>query len=1016
MVKKIIKAVNRFFSNRIGILLLLFGVMSVILIVRLVQLQLIDGEKYANNFTIKTTKTRTLKSSRGNIYDARGNLLAYNQLSNSITIADNGTYETTRQKCLALNGEIYTLANLIRSRGDVLSSDFHIIVGEDGLYHFDTENETTINRFRADVYGYRTTDELKPEELTADPDRIMHDLGCEKRFGLFRDEEPYTEEELVSNGLPVQMSREDALIITSIRYQLSLISFQRYMSVTVARDVSDETVAAVKENSDILPGVDIEEDYIRVYNSSPALSPILGYTGRPSADELAELQAQDDRYTSQSIIGKAGIEQSMETYLQGRDGSELVTVDNLGRVLAEDTASMVEPVQGNDIYLTIDSELQDACYQILEQRIAGIILMYLVDTKSVDMSKIEDIDTVPIPSYDVYYALINNEVIDTDHFTEEDASGSERDVQEKFESRQEDVLGWIRSVFMTDNVPAYRTFTLEQKVYFDYIFDDFLSLQHGILNQDVIDTTDDVYQAYVTDESISPREFLQYAVYNNWIDLTKLNSLDNSYLTTEEVYLAVLDYMDENLRKDRSFRKLIYKYMLLNDFLAPEELCRVLYDQGVLQNKTEEDAQFLTGQMTAFDLITAKITSLEITPAMLALDPCSGSIVITDPETGFVKACVTYPGYDNTRLANNMDVEYYNSVNNDLSTPFYNKATQQSVAPGSTYKPVMAAAGLNEGVIDRYSEIECMGLFGPGLVPESDYVECWLRGGHGMENVVNALGDSCNVFFCTVGYLLGLDDTGGFTLSKALAKEHKYSSYFGLDRKSGVQIPETEPQVSDSLPIPSAMGQGTHRYATVQLARYVATIANKGRCYDLTLVEKITDSSGEIIKYFEPHEIARINLDDSIWDIIYEGMQLSVDLEQIWSNSSSKRIIVRGKTGTAEESKVRSDHALSIGFTKKNPEGIMEDDEEKSQRYVETVIDEDGYETEVVHEPAPIYRYEELGEIAYAVRVGNGYTSRNTNLIAADMLDYYYGLMDNSVILLGRADNSQMIKLVAAEG
>ena len=83
---------------------------------------------------------------------------------------------------------------------------------------------------------------------------------------------------------------------------------------------------------------------------------------------------------------------------------------------------------------------------------------------------------------------------------------------------------------------------------------------------------------------------------------------------------------------------------------------------------------------------------------------------------------------------------------------------------------------------------------------------------------------------------------------------------------------------------------------------------------------------------------------------------------------------------------------------------------------VETVIDEDGYETEVVHEPAPIYRYEELGEIAYAVRVGNGYTSRNTNLIAADMLDYYYGLMDNSVILLGRADNSQMIKLVAAEG
>ena len=91
----------------------MFAAMSVVLVARLVQLQLIDGKAYAANFTVKTTKTRTLKSSRGNIYDARGKLLAYNQLSNSVTIADNGTYETVREKNLSLNGEIYRLIRII---------------------------------------------------------------------------------------------------------------------------------------------------------------------------------------------------------------------------------------------------------------------------------------------------------------------------------------------------------------------------------------------------------------------------------------------------------------------------------------------------------------------------------------------------------------------------------------------------------------------------------------------------------------------------------------------------------------------------------------------------------------------------------------------------------------------------------------------------------------------------------------------------------------------------------------
>ena len=118
----------------------------------------------------------------------------------------------------------------------------------------------------------------------------------------------------------------------------------------------------------------------------------------------------------------------METTLQGTDGSEEVTVDNLGKVLAIHEDSRVEPLQGNDVYLTIDSELQVACYQILEQRLAGILVSNIQKVKTVEEATVDpnDADAIPIPIYDVYNALIENSVIDIGHFTESDATALEQ--------------------------------------------------------------------------------------------------------------------------------------------------------------------------------------------------------------------------------------------------------------------------------------------------------------------------------------------------------------------------------------------------------------------------------------------------------------------------------------------------------------------------------------------------------------------------------------------------------------
>ena len=133
------------------------------------------------------------------------------------------------------------------------------------------------------------------------------------------------------------------------------------------------------------------------------------------------------------------------------------------------------------------------------------------------------------------------------------------------------------------------------------------------------------------------------------------------------------------------------KYMIKNDQLSSTDICLLLFDQGIIKQNDEDYNSLISGVLTPYDFIRSKIYTLELTPAQLALEPCTGSVVITDME-GNTLACVTYPGYDNNKLANDMDSDYYYKLNSDLSYPFYNKATQEVTAPGSTFKLVTSTS------------------------------------------------------------------------------------------------------------------------------------------------------------------------------------------------------------------------------------------------------------------------------------------------------------------------------------
>ena len=148
-IKKIIKKIQ---LKRTTVLLLVFILMAFVLVRQLFDLQIIQGENYINEFQTRTTKTRVLKSTRGNIYDKNNKLIASNVLSYSLTFEDNGTYDSTRQKNLTLNGVAYKVLKILAENGDQLSNSFHIMLDKDGNYAFDVKEGFTLSRFKADIY------------------------------------------------------------------------------------------------------------------------------------------------------------------------------------------------------------------------------------------------------------------------------------------------------------------------------------------------------------------------------------------------------------------------------------------------------------------------------------------------------------------------------------------------------------------------------------------------------------------------------------------------------------------------------------------------------------------------------------------------------------------------------------------------------------------------------------------------------------------------------------------------
>ncbi|MCR5202375.1 MAG: peptidase [Lachnospiraceae bacterium] len=919
---------EKFFNNRLRPITVVYILLLSILVNRMFVLQIAKVEKYETAADNLTQKTRLIKATRGKIYDCNGKLLAYNKLSYNVVLKDYD--EINNMESEEKNSLIYYLIRLIESNKDTIDIDFGITMNKNGKMEYSLDGNPLL-LFKSEVFAVKNGIQgLTDEQKEMDARELFEYLREEKKANT------------TSFGIDEKYDDKTALKIMAIRYALFINRYKEYMPIVVSKNIKNETVAAIEENSMDLPGVDISQDTTRKYKKSKYFAHMLGYTGTVSDEKLEELNKNNkgDEYTSEDQVGISGLESTFEKYLRGKKGKEKLVVDaNTSNVI---TYSSVEaPEAGNDLYLTIDADLQEECYKLLEEHIAGILVSKI--TQGTDAgTRGHSSKDIKVPIYDVYNALICNNIVNPSRFTDSAASPLEKKTYKKFKRKRKVIFKKMRKYLAYNSNKTNDDLTKYNKDFLEYFYE--FIRENEIIKSSKIKTSDSYYRDYKNDR-ISLSKFLQHCISKNMVDLSLLKVGDN-YYSTEEIYEKLLDYTFKQLEKDNKFSKKIYSYLIYHYELSGKDICLMLFDQGDIKYNEHDYQKLKRGVISSYSFIMKKLKKLEITPGELGLDPCSGSVVITDVKTGDVKAMVTYPSYDNNKMANQVDSEYfYTYLTENSSSPLINRPTQQKLAPGSTFKVVSSIAGMEEGVITPDSRILDKTVFTEITPSPKD----WTTVSHGNINVSQAIGVSCNYFFYTVGYRLAGTYKGTVNNKRGLSRLKKYAEMFGLTDKSGVEVQETEPSFSTTDIVRTAIGQATNSYTPVQLSRYITTVANKGTCYNLTLIDKVKDINGKTVLKKKPDVRNKVEINDSSWTAVHKGMRLVVNGPESSINEYFDRlkVDVAGKTGTAQQTTLHANHAYFVSFAPYNKPKIC----------VTTVIPNGYASANAAYAASDIYKY-----------------------------------------------------------
>ncbi|MGC9350016.1 MAG: penicillin-binding protein 2 [Anaerolineae bacterium] len=299
------------------------------------------------------------------------------------------------------------------------------------------------------------------------------------------------------------------------------------------------------------------------------------------------------------------------------------------------------------------------------------------------------------------------------------------------------------------------------------------------------------------------------------------------------------------------------------------------------------------------------------------------ALVVLDPRDGQVLSMVSLPTYDNNMFSKKLDLDEYEALLNDPHHPFINHAIADQIPAGSIFKIVPATAGLQEGIINRFTTLNCPGRmllpnkFAPDDMSLAQPFYCWidlqLGHGHGPLNVVDALAQSCDIFFYQVGGGFEETDFEGLGAERLAA----YAREFGLGSLTGIDLPG---EMAGLVPTPQwkrqfwqetwttgntynlAIGQGDLLVTPLQMANALAVVANGGALYQPHVVHHVEDVDQNLIRPFTPVVSHTMQIDQSVWQVVREGLDLAVSEDGTGHRAvlDDIGVNVAGKTGTAE--------------------------------------------------------------------------------------------------------------------
>jgi len=339
------------------------------------------------------------------------------------------------------------------------------------------------------------------------------------------------------------------------------------------------------------------------------------------------------------------------------------------------------------------------------------------------------------------------------------------------------------------------------------------------------------------------------------------------------------------------------------------------------------------------DNVVLTINSALQEAAWTAMGDRTGAVAVLDPRSGAVLALVSSPSFDPNLFNGGISFDDWENLSNDPRHPMENRSISGQYPPGSTYKPVIAAAALEEGLITPESTFYCNGTFEMG----DRTFRCWQAKGHGNVNLHRAIVESCDVYFYNLGKLLGVDRIAAYARGFGLGAP----SGIDLNREKGGLIPTKqwklsrlrEPwQIGETISL--AIGQGYNLVTPIQLANVYATLANGGTVYRPRLIKQLESSDGHVVKRYDPEKQGVLPVSPQNIKLINQGLWGVVN-ERGGTGYILKRQEqdVAGKTGTAQviglpqDEKARKakrvsaafrDHALFVCFAPYgNPEIVV---------------------------------------------------------------------------------------------